>query len=116
MPHKDPDVRRAYQREYQRRWARANRDKRLVYEKNWHDKNPGTREKYRQINRDRHPEKQRARGILSKHVADGKIIRQPCEVCGVTTDVQGHHDDYSKPLEVRWLCRTHHMEVHRCVA
>lgn len=35
---------------------------------------------------------------------------QPCEVCG-TTPAQRHHDDYSKPLEIRWLCPVHHKEV-----
>ena len=39
---------------------------------------------------------------------------QPCEVCGESA--QRHHDDYSKPLEVRWLCTRHHGEVHRKVA
>ncbi|WP_218650451.1 hypothetical protein [Brevundimonas sp. P7753] len=34
-----------------------------------------------------------------------------CEVCSATR-VDAHHDDYSRPLDVRWLCRAHHMEVH----
>ena len=42
----------------------------------------------------------------------GYLVRQPCEVCGVT-DVEAHHVDYSKPLEVRWLCFQHHGEIHR---
>lgn len=37
----------------------------------------------------------------------GIIKRQPCEVCG-DPKVQAHHTDYAKPLEVRWLCKTHH--------
>src|SRR5262245_57418077 len=42
----------------------------------------------------------------SRNLKRGKIKRQPCEVCGSTA--QMHHDDYSRPLEVRWLCRPHH--------
>jgi hypothetical protein len=37
--------------------------------------------------------------------------RQPCEVCGSLT-TEAHHDDYSKPLDIRWLCRIHHREHH----
>lgn len=41
----------------------------------------------------------------------GLITRGPCEVCGdETTDA--HHDDYSRPLVVRWLCRRHHKAEH----
>lgn len=43
----------------------------------------------------------------------GDLIRQPCEICNATEDVHSHHDDYGKPLEVRWLCRTHHNEYHK---
>lgn len=39
------------------------------------------------------------------------LERKPCEVCGATK-VEAHHDDYEKPLEVRWLCKQHHSEVH----
>ena len=55
----------------------------------------------------------RAAHIISRNaVRDGKLIKQPCEVCG-ELKVDGHHDDYEKPLEVRWLCRKHHAEHHK---
>ncbi len=60
----------------------------------------------------RHPDKDRARIRLRSAVAGGKIQKKPCEVCG-NVKVDAHHDDYSKPLSVRWLCRKHHMEHHR---
>jgi hypothetical protein len=41
----------------------------------------------------------------------GILVPQPCEVCG-KVNVQKHHDDYTKPLEVRWFCRAHHIGVH----
>jgi hypothetical protein len=56
-----------------------------------------------------------ARNILNKAVVRGDVERKPCEVCG-NPKVDGHHEDYAKPLEVRWLCRKHHMELHRKVA
>jgi ribosomal protein S27AE len=45
-------------------------------------------------------------------VRTGKLVPQPCEVCGAI-NVHAHHDDYSKPLEVRWLCPEDHSHVHR---
>lgn len=41
----------------------------------------------------------------------GEIVPKPCEVCGKEKTV-GHHDDYNKPLEVRWLCYKHHAAEH----
>lgn len=49
-----------------------------------------------------------ARSYAGVYLRRGKIKRCPCEVCG-STDAQMHHDDYSKPLEVRWLCRKCHL-------
>ena len=40
-----------------------------------------------------------------------KLERMPCEICGDSI-VEAHHDDYSKPLEVRWLCQSHHKQWH----
>lgn len=61
----------------------------------------------------RNPEKRRAHEILNRAVRRGEVSRQPCEVCGATATVDGHHEDYSRPLEVTWLCRTHHKRRHR---
>ncbi|MFK0688015.1 hypothetical protein ACFX5Q_07395 [Mesorhizobium sp. IMUNJ 23033] len=42
----------------------------------------------------------------------GLIERQPCEVCGTTDNVDGHHPDYRKPADVIWVCRLHHRREH----
>lgn len=57
------------------------------------------------------PEKRAAHTAVYSAIRNGSLIRKPCEVCG-DTQSQGHHDDYSKPLDVRWLCFVHHREVH----
>lgn len=44
-------------------------------------------------------------------IASGKLAKMPCEICG-DMETQAHHDDYNKPLEVRWLCEKHHKEWH----
>lgn len=60
-------------------------------------------------------ERMHARVVLRRAVTAGKIKRLPCEVCGASK-VEGHHDDYSKPFEVRWLCNPHHRAVHNGAA
>lgn len=55
----------------------------------------------------------RAMATLQKAVKSGSIKRLPCERCGTTNMVQGHHEDYSKPLDVMWLCPIHHAERHK---
>ena len=52
-----------------------------------------------------------ARWKVRRAIASGKLLRQPCEKCG-KEPAHGHHDDYSKPLDVRWLCSIHHREHH----
>ena len=44
-------------------------------------------------------------------IQNGWLIPQPCEVCGKEKS-QGHHEDYSKPLDVIWLCVRHHQDRH----
>src|SRR3990167_4269956 len=68
--------------------------------------------RYQRIRRAREHEKFLARGRLSRAVKIGKIIRKVCQKCG-DPKVQGHHPDYSKPLEVIWLCGVHHRELHK---
>jgi hypothetical protein len=40
------------------------------------------------------------------------IKRGNCEICDIP-NAHAHHEDYSKPFEVRWLCRKHHRELHQ---
>ena len=39
--------------------------------------------------------------------------KHPCIVCGDGKKVEAHHSDYSKPLDVDWLCSKHHALWHR---
>lgn len=66
-----------------------------------------------QTNRRRNsPMKARANHKTSWAISSGKITKEPCNVCGTTNKVEAHHEDYSKPLAITWLCRKHHLEVH----
>lgn len=56
--------------------------------------------------------KRAAHIIVGNAIRDGKLIPQPCEICG-KQKVDAHHDDYTKPLDVRWLCTKHHAEHHK---
>jgi hypothetical protein len=57
------------------------------------------------------PGKVAAARELAKGLRRGLVSRKPCELCGASK-AHAHHDDYAKPLEVRWLCRSHHMKWH----
>lgn len=64
--------------------------------------------------------KKRSPMVYASHVIVGNAIRngtltpwQVCSVCNSTEKIEGHHDDYTKPLEVRWLCEKCHKEWHR---
>lgn len=53
-----------------------------------------------------------ARSYLGVYVRRGKVKKKPCQICGEKNS-QAHHTDYSKPLDVVWLCRRHHLETHK---
>lgn len=53
-----------------------------------------------------------ARSYLKVYVKRGKVQKKPCEVCGTTEAIEGHHKDYSRPLDVVWFCRAHHLATH----
>ena len=50
-----------------------------------------------------------------KQAVKNKTIKKPvcCEVCGQGKKLDAHHKDYTKPLEVMWLCRTCHKNLHK---
>jgi hypothetical protein len=63
--------------------------------------------------RAKYPNKAKAHNKLNNAVRDGRIERpSKCEDCQRLGAVHGHHDDYLKPLEVRWLCAACHQIWH----
>lgn len=53
-----------------------------------------------------------ARNRANQAIRRGKIVKEPCCICG-SLKSEMHHDDYNKPFDVKWLCREHHMEYHK---
>jgi hypothetical protein len=53
----------------------------------------------------------KAHMAVSHSIRDGILVKEPCTICG-KTETQAHHYDYTKPLEVIWLCLKHHDELH----
>ncbi len=104
--------RNEYMREYYKRNAQKIRDRVKAYRHNnidrvrQYDRQRGYRE-YDSV-------KAAARRAVNHAVARGTLTPGLCEVCG--KNAEAHHDDYSAPLEVRWLCRPHHAQLHRKIA
>ncbi len=88
---KNAEKRRAYNRRYNAQWRKLHGFK-------------SETESQR-----RYPQKTRARWMLAHAVKRGKLIRGSCQTCGKPNG-QAHHDDYSKPLDVKWFCPLHHRE------
>ena len=56
------------------------------------------------------PNRKKANTAVSNAVRDGRLLKQPCWVCG--SKAVAHHPDYDKPLDVVWLCQPHHKQTH----
>lgn len=70
------------------------------------------KEKRLEYDRSRDRLKTNARARIRVLVYRGKLEKLPCTVCG-NEKSQAHHADYSKPLEIVWLCARHHKDLHR---
>lgn len=106
---------RAYMRAYYRRPGVAERARQRV--KRYRDANlPIVRDRDRARGfRETDRTKIEARQAVVRAIRSGVLTRGPCEVCGATP-ADAHHEDYSRPLDVRWLCERHHGAAHRTVA
>lgn len=94
--------------------VRENRENKLEYYRAY-DRERGARQDSEYIRRYRedNPIKYGATTMVGNAVRDGRLKRpDDCEVCGGADRIHGHHDDYSRPLDVRWLCAACHQEWH----
>lgn len=64
--------------------------------------------------KERYPMKRASHIIVGNALRNGKLVKHDsCSECGSSTKIEGHHDDYTKPLELRWLCEKCHKEWHK---
>jgi hypothetical protein len=128
LKNKDTERFKEKQRLAQRKWYASHREKANAYGRLWSKEN---RDRVNELARKRlatkegralakarelrykakHNYKLVAKSAVQHAMEKGILFRNPCEVCG-NKKSEAHHDDYSKPLDVRWLCKKHHMEHH----
>lgn len=66
---------------------------------------------YQRKRRANRPDRDAAYRKVRYAIMSGNLERKPCEKCG-DVNTEAHHDDYSRPLDVRWLCYGCHLLVH----
>ena len=99
---RDKDKYRIYNQSYYKEWyAKNGRERNDFYKEiilDWHKKNP---------------EKVKAHKLVQKAVKNKTLLKpESCSVCQRKTKLSGHHEDYTNPLEVVWLCSSCHKDVH----
>ena len=95
-------------------WVKENPEKARAKVDRWQAKNRDFIRDNERKRRIANPEKGMARRQVRTAVMNGTLARLPCEVCG-SIKVEAHHEDYSKPLDVRWLCPPHHAQHHASI-
>ncbi len=84
--------------EKSRAWELANSKRKNEINKSWRARNPIRMKTMRDAN-----------NALWRAIKNGKIVRGvACEFCNSEIRIEGAHYDYSKPLEVKWLCSKCH--------
>lgn len=93
---------RRLSREWMRRARKSNPEKFRIISKLNYKKN-GAKQRIK------HELKAKCRSELRYAILAGKVIKPSnCSNCGEVRKVTAHHDDYNRPLVVRWLCNDCH--------
>ncbi len=112
-------------RQQVRRWRVANRERSRQLDRDrrarapeplrqqardWRARNPNKVREDNSRRKRENREKVAAHCALYYAVKTGRITPEPCRLCG--RSAEAHHPDYGRPLDVAWLCRTHHLRLH----
>jgi hypothetical protein len=99
---------------YMREWRKRNYGYDSKYNKTGQKSDPGYARKAQDAWRKKYPEKRRAHQQVYWAVKNGALVRpDTCSRCGVVCRVEASHNDYSKPLDVEWLCHRCHTDKDR---
>jgi len=103
---------RGYDRK--RQLTEERKKQKLIYSKKYIKLYPERKLATMKAYRTRNPEKYAAHTIINNAIKTGNIKKPDCcSVCSKETVVEGHHHDYSKPLEVIWVCSQCHKDIHK---
>lgn len=96
--------------EYHRQHYRKNRERILArkrkHRQEHHDEILQKQKEYRERNKIK---------IRAHNLASSIPLGHQCSLCGSTENLERHHPDYSKPLEIVTLCESCHRRIHRSV-
>lgn len=127
MSNRTPQEARVYRaahpeqfKEYWRRYADRHADRIKRMRQAWKEANP---ERFKEIKRnwnERHKNvegraiKIRCRNQVNNAINNHRLVRPVhCSNCSTEGRIDAHHEDYSKPFEIIWLCRKCHYALHR---
>jgi hypothetical protein len=99
--------------EYNKKYYSEHRDQRLLAYKKWRKTESGRKSCNKNSSKwfKENPEKNKAYHIINEAIRTGKLKRLPCQICK-SPKSHAHHDNYKKPLDVKWLCPQHHKDYH----
>ncbi len=110
---KDPELQREKKNEAARRRRKENPDHHRAIRRAYYQRHAAEIAERNLVKRAAKREHAVARTKVQRAIAAGELVRGPCEIGDDCFGaIEAHHDDYSKPLEVRWICKSHHMRMH----
>lgn len=98
-------------------YREKNKEKQAIYYKKWYEQN-GRKRSVKQIQQihkwsKNHPIEVKARNLLGSAIRSRKIKKpKDCSICKKNKKhIIGHHTDYNKPLDVKWVCSSCHKKI-----
>lgn len=95
------------------KWQSGNWEKVKDYKREWRKKNPKKVCEIQKRWSENNPEKMRSKYKYRTAVKNGTLVRPVvCSECEEEARIEGHHEDYDKPLDVIWVCNKCHNKLH----